>query len=437
MFGRFIKQMHKAVRTKYVLMERINQMESQFDVNWDERIPNDLNDPFYSSFINQMEYLQSFHDLKVIDLCTILRISTKTYEKIIRHEIENPVGRPPLIDEEVEQVFIQKITRRQMKGDCMSPKEARKWLEKYIFKKTHKEVSIDREWWFRFKQKHSKLINVFKIHSIESKRCTIDKKDLNLYFTSLTVELKKNCFPDLIINMDESGFIRRPEMNSVKNCICLNNCPVHPTFREENDGNHISVVAAVTLSGKTLKPMLISTTENPPLEVTNSLLGNKFIWAKSKKGYLNEKIMIFWITQILIPYINSVKAIYGQDLVPLLIFDGLKAHKTDNVIQLLNDNGIRHLNYPPNCTHLVQCLDLCFFGIMKKEYKNIQASLFPKGHKTARKIEKILKGIYIAGFPTSIIAGWIEAGFDLAYENGEISHVYINRNKVLTKITYS
>lgn len=71
--------MHKAVRTKFILMERINDLESQADIDWNERILNDLNDEFFDSFMNQLKYLDSFHDFNVEELSWVLRISTKTY----------------------------------------------------------------------------------------------------------------------------------------------------------------------------------------------------------------------------------------------------------------------------------------------------------------------------------------------------------------------
>lgn len=73
----------------------------------------------------------------------------------------------------------------------------------------------------------------------------------------------------------------------------MKKCCVPPTFRDEVDGNHISIVASVTLSGKSLQSLLLSTTEKPPKEVTESVLQNDFLWMKTKKGYLNEEVMIY------------------------------------------------------------------------------------------------------------------------------------------------
>lgn len=213
---------------------------------------------------------------------------TKTYEKIIKngYDIEKGKGRNSLVTKDEEKELLAKMQKQQMRGDCMSPREARKWLENHLAKKG-KIVDINRLWWHRFRKKLQSIFGVFKVHSIESKRCSIAKDIVEEYYKKLDAEIRKGYIPSLVLNMDESGFIKRPYKDSLKNCICFNNCTVKPKFREDNDGNHISVVEAVTLSGIALKPLLISTTLYPPREVVDSPIGNKFFWAKTSKGYLN------------------------------------------------------------------------------------------------------------------------------------------------------
>ena len=84
----------------------------------------------------------------------------------------------------------------------------------------------------------------------------------------------------------------------------------------------------MTLSGIALPPFLISTTQNPTSEVENSKI-----------------VMLYWIKQILIP------------------------HVTHNVTHFLQSQNIRVLSIPPHSSHLLQILDISFFGIMKKSYK--------------------------------------------------------------------
>lgn len=95
---------------------------------------------------------------------------------------------------------------------------------------------------------------------MENARLDVTKDQVKDYFTRLEAEFYKSPRPCLIINVDESGFIQRPLKNSSKNCVISRDCSTKPCFREYSDWNHVSVVAAVTLSGIPLKPLLISTT---------------------------------------------------------------------------------------------------------------------------------------------------------------------------------
>ena len=319
-------------------------------------------------------------------------------------------------------------------GNCFSPRQAREWLEEYI-KEQGREVILDKCWWHRFKRKHFEEMTVMKINSLEASRAQVTKDDISSHFQKLHEKLQRCHYPQQVVNMDESGFVQRPNKNTTRNCICIKRCPVTPSFIDENDSCHISIVAAVTLNGQSLTPLLISTTEKPPSEVINSPLGNQFHWFKTKKGYLTEEAMLYWINNIYLPYIKYAKQlIRDEDAVPLLIMDGLKAHQTVKVNQLLQENGIEVLILPPHSSHLVQCLDLCFFGIMKKHYKLCRSQLFQNDNKKAQKIERILKSFYTASFQTIIMTGWKASGIDFIYEKGSITKIALNKNRVIEKL---
>lgn len=479
--------MNKAVRSRILIMERLTEVKTLGNMDWDEIIPDEIDSSFYDSFLNQLFFLKDLQVLRIRDLAYVLRISTKTYYKIIRSisnqnanqdielneddeeyeynnyeqeydydEQENQnvdnndndndqnnhnkltfkdeAGRPPLVTKSDEDALLIQLELQQRQGDCFSPKQARKWLQDYL-KENGKDVTIDRFWWYRFKEKNKGIFNVYKIKSLESERTNISKDEVNSHFDRLHEKLKHSQAAQLIINMDESGFIKRPNKNSTKNCICMKNCEVSPSFRDEMDGNHISVVAGVTLAGTSLKPLLISTTEKPPKEVYNSPIGGSFLWFKTKKGYLNEQAMEFWVLNILLPYINYAKQFFpSENTKPLLICDGLKSHQTDRINDLFRKNSIEVLILPPHSSHILQCLDLCFFAVMKKHYRNCRSYLFDKNEKKSRKIEKIIKSYHAASFPTIILAGWKASGIESVFKDGQLNQIYLNRNRVIAKL---
>lgn len=423
--------MNKSVRSKALLIERLSEIKSVCGEDWDSILPDNLESDFYSSYISQFQFFKNLRTLTIGNLSYVLRISTKTYYKILEiiknkgvdEEDSSNRGRPPNVSADEEQALLEQLMQCQCQGDCMSPSQARIWLEEYI-RQNGKEIVIDRYWWYRFKEKHKDKLNVLKVNSLESARIDVKKEDVHQLFNEFTEKIKTCGAPQLIINMDESGFVQRPLKNTTKNCICFKDCPVKPSFRDASDGNYISIVAAVTLSGRSLKSLLISTTEKPPQEVIDSCIGDEFVWFKTRKGYLNEEAMLFWLRNILLHYVHSMKPFFpAENCRPLLIFDGLKNHQTAKVKTILEENSIETLVLPPHSSHLLQCLDLCFFGIMKRSYKVSRSHLFDKEQKKARKIEKIIKAFHTASYSPIIIAGWKASGIEFTFKNGNITDI--------------
>jgi hypothetical protein len=63
--------------------------------------------------------------------------------------------------------------------------------------------------------------------------------------------------PGQLLEMDEMTFHSRPEKARKKKTVYKCDCPVTLVFKEQMDSNHISLLAMITLSGETLKPMLL------------------------------------------------------------------------------------------------------------------------------------------------------------------------------------
>ena len=145
--------------------------------------------------------------------------------------------------------------------------------------------------------------------------------------------------------------------------------------------------------------------------------------------------MIFWVNKILLPYINYKKQFFtNQEIRLLLIFDGLKSHLTDQVKSIFEQNNIDILILPTHFPHLLQYIDLCFFSVMKRSIRLSFSYLFTKDQKFPQKIERVMKAFHAASFPTIIIAGWKANGIDMAFKDGNIISIALNRSRVLSKI---
>jgi hypothetical protein len=238
---------------------------------------------------------------------------------------------------------------------------------------TKNTVSINRWWWFRFTLRHGNAIRVRKCDSREFARANVPHSSAETFLTQAQNIRRKMANPDLVINMDEVGFSKRMLKGITKNCVFLTSVNVEPRFLETQDSNHVSVAAAITLSGFALLPLLISTRKTLPPEILSSYVFSQFKYFYTEKGYLNGKAMEFWVENICIPYIQFKKHQLNlpNESLSILMMDGLKAHtSSEKVGNLLKTNFDETVIIPQHTSRWYQPLDLCFNGVMKKTYSN-------------------------------------------------------------------
>lgn len=107
--------MQKVPRSRAVLMLSASEIPEISNWNWDSILP-PKNDQFYETFDNQVAYLRRATDIKIKDLCKLLRISTTTFYILYPvHPAQNSFfisespGRPSLVNPEDESALLQFI----------------------------------------------------------------------------------------------------------------------------------------------------------------------------------------------------------------------------------------------------------------------------------------------------------------------------------------
>jgi hypothetical protein len=134
--------------------------------------------------------------------------------------------------------------------------------------------------------------------------------------------------PDLVINMDEMGFISRLLKGSRKNCVLIQNATMNPWFLKKPDANHGTLVGVITPSSYSLLPLLLSTRLHLPAKTANSYVAGEFCYIMTAKGHLTGAAMNFWIDHVLLPYIQDVRFRLRNLSTAILIINGLRSHNT-------------------------------------------------------------------------------------------------------------
>ena len=92
-------------------------------------------------------------------------------------------------------------------------------------------------------------------------------------------------------------------------------------------------------------------------------LGTAF--ACSKSGWFEMTTFKAWFLRVFVP---NTRHLTGEIL---LIGDNLASHFSPKVIQVAQELNIYFTALPPNSTHLMQPLDVCFFAPLKKAWRTI------------------------------------------------------------------
>ena len=397
-----------------------------------------LSHPLFDSCKTLQDQIILFHRLSpettITSIISIFATSTTTFYKYFNSDFtpkhyqeSTKLGRPRITNDEEELELIQWITNRQLMENCPTPIECREKMRE--IKKDDSHV-FDRQWWRRFKNRHSN-INVKVCSSIEKERTQLDYDKCFEMFGELISKFRYVESPNLIINMDETGFIKRYQKEITKKCVYNIDVNVSPKFIEQVDDHHFSLIGAITLGGKRIKPHLISTRKHLPTDLSSSII--KFNYSQSTKGYLNKEIMLEWVQKTLIPFINKIK--YKENLSieskTILIMDGLKAHCIDDLFQA---NYIEPVLLPPHSSHIWQPLDLGIFGLVKKYYNTSENTNKIFTNKFSMKINRIISSWYKATYPENILSSWRRAGYHIEINNGVIINVAINMTKILQNI---
>ncbi|KAK8890791.1 hypothetical protein M9Y10_027990 [Tritrichomonas musculus] len=156
----------KVPRSRTVLMMNAAEIPEIANWNWNDILP-PVGDHFYDTFDNQVNLLRSNTIIRIIDLCKLFKISTATFYILypanqLRNltTFQSSPGRPTLVSKEDENSLLEYIKACQCEHKCIRPREAPEWLEHLIFVTKGQNITLDRFWFHRFKERYSEKLRI-------------------------------------------------------------------------------------------------------------------------------------------------------------------------------------------------------------------------------------------------------------------------------------
>ena len=312
---------------------------------------------------------------------------------------------PSLIREEEEKRLIQWIGEMQVQGNCPTPRQVRDEAAKIYESRTGEFHEFDRSWWKRFKMKHDEVFTTW-VHAIEGHRVEVLQSDVAKYFSNVMSALMTLKMPKQLVNLNEVGLCQRPDKGRRRRVVALKSVQREPSFREEEDGTHVTFTAAVNLAGQPLRPHFLGTAALKFRERDLWLLSDSFSYERTAKGRQTLASFTNYAHTILAPYVESVRKEIGDDTAKVyLIMDNATVH---NIETVLEEVGICPIWLPPHSSHFLQVLDLLVFAELKKAYRS------RRSRKTSPRIEgkllRILAAWNVASHRLTVLKAWERAG---------------------------
>ncbi|OHT08942.1 hypothetical protein TRFO_22367 [Tritrichomonas foetus] len=146
-----------------------------------------------------------------------------------------------------------------------------------------------------------------------------------------------------------------------------------------------------------------------------------------KSAYMNEEIFYYYISEILVPYVNNKREnLKIKKEKAVLLMDNLSSHISDRVMEELSPNNIYIITFPPHTSHIFQVLDVSIFGILKNYLKSLphKASL----HVQVDLCWRTFRAFELATCSTTIRSAFEKTGFIIQHTNSK--KIEINEEKI-------
>jgi len=185
----------------------------------------------------------------------------------------------------------------------------------------------------------------------------------------------------------------------------------HGVRHVPNYGEHVTLVTYIKADGGHLKPGLILPLKTLPPAAVDRL--SFFDFAGSEKGWMNRKIFSLWVKNVAIPEAERCRTEKGKPNAPIIIFmDNHSSRENPEALEELRLHRIDVLTFPAHATHVLQPLDVSFFGAFKVYLrKNLDLSgAATLDKRRACMLAAVQKAWYFSCYPGTITGGFARSG---------------------------
>ena len=138
---------------------------------------------------------------------------------------------------------------------------------------------------------------------------------------------------------------------------------------EDENSEHITLVALVTANGDSMAPFVIFPLKNSPEILDDLVKDGQIITGGQDSGWIDKVKFLHWSKEF-IKWVEARRITLNKpDSRFLLLLDSHSSRENPEALLLLKNANIDVYTYPGECSHILQALDVFIFGPFKKHYK--------------------------------------------------------------------
>ena len=277
---------------------------------------------------------------------------------------QKKAGHPTLFTRDEEQAFIHHLNAVSEWGFPFDTLDLRLMAKGYLDRQGRNCPQLrgnlpSRDWAQNVLKRQKCNVTQRLSANISTKQAAITHDTIDSFFRNAG-EVLNGVPPTNIINYDETNLTDDP---GNKKFIFKRGCR-YPERLINTTKSSISIMYAGTAAGHLLPPYVVYKAEHLwDTWTVGGPAGTRF--NRSRSGWFDLVCFEDWFLTVVVPYVRHI------DGVKVLIGDNLSSHFSKKVLQECDRYNIKFVCLPPNATHILQPLDVAFYGPLKKYWRNI------------------------------------------------------------------
>lgn len=274
------------------------------------------------------------------------------------------VGRPCIFMPDEEKVFAENLILVSSWGFPFSKMDLRYSVKASLDSCGRKESRFNNnlpgeDWVQSFLQRNAHMLSPRLCQNISAKRAKISSEEIQAFFENFK-ETSEGIPASHILNYDETNLSDDPGRHK----LIFKRGVKYPERIMNTTKTATSIMFAGTASGNLLPPYVVYKAQNmwqpwteggPPGAAYN----------RSQSGWFDVVCFNDWFQSIVVPW---AKRLEGKKIV---IGDNLSSHFSKQVLASCSNLNISFVCLPANATHILQPLDVAFYGPLKRHWRDI------------------------------------------------------------------